>query len=141
MKKKAKIILFAGVLVILLTVLAVTKRKPADGQPLGGVPAPEQQANVREEWKNYDNRNDILRDDDLSGLGEEDSLSGAEGDLSEMDMDALCRYPQPSYVSEKEDTLIYRKGIYVRIGFQKEQPAEAANDTIIIEGKKYVVAQ
>ena len=44
-------------------------------------------------------------------------------------------YPSPSFVTSNEDTLIYKNGIYVRIGYAPEKPVI---DTIEVDGVQYV---
>lgn len=142
MKNKSKIILFSSVTVVLLALLVLTKPKKGKEQPEPQTEEVQQpQPSIKEEWQEYDNNRDLLygstdkNDSTVTLEYKKELISDPIQEPSSLsDFESLSRYPAPSYVSDKEDTLIYRKGIYIRIGFQ-EEPKQ---DTIIVDGKKYI---
>lgn len=73
--------------------------------------------------------------------GEKDPLKANEPDtdsiLPAIEPEELTEpaYPSPSFVTTSEDTLIYKNGIYVRVGFAPEKPVI---DTIEVDGVRYV---
>lgn len=137
MKNKKLLIAFIAIAFLILALLAYSsmqKKKPAtvEAQPQTEQQEPQEpKADARKVWDEIESELDMFE-----GRVQHDEPSGQYQE-EEVDFSKLSPYPSPSYVSEDEDTLIYRKGIYKRIDFVKE-PEPARIDTITIEGIQYV---
>lgn len=129
-EKNKKLIMLAAVTAgSLLILLLLPSMQRKGGEKATSVPAP------AAAWGEIDDseKNPLL-------VGRETTAQQPSGDVpatSAIDiLPELPAYPSPSFVTEGEDTLIYKSGIYVRIGFVPEKPAV---DTIEVDGKKYVM--
>ncbi len=133
-KKSNKMLVMAAatgaICLLLLAASSAMKKKRSAPAPQA---TDESNTQARDSWAEIDKAQDILT-----------ATETVDGDIFaqekrketvEMNIEDLSVYPAPSYVSPEEDTLIYKKGIYTRIGFTEEKKTE---DTITIDGIKYI---
>jgi len=145
-KNKKKIILLAilvAICVLLMLVSSMQKKQhtTAPQQPATTLeeeqPTESEGLDVQAFWDEVDRQQSPLPRRDYDGTGTEPATIGStRPTASDEFLESLSPYPSPSYVSPNEDSLIYRKGIYKRVGFVEEK--KPVNDTVIIDGKAYV---
>lgn len=139
-KNKKMVILFGATALICIILLAFSsqmKKKQAATKSKANMEKTQQseENSMKAAWDEIDKAQSLIDDkDDFSQQKTIDILANEDADISKLSI-----YPSPSYVSEEEDTVIYKKGIYKRVGFVKEKPK--VQDTIIVDGKAYVLAE
>lgn len=138
MKNKKKVIIFAAAAAVCIILYifssVVKKRTPATIQE------PATETTVQQETGDAFAILSGWEDDGGAQAPAVDTVlaDGSAAAMEERYVSSLSRYPAPSYVSENEDSLIFRNGIYRRVGFVEEP--KPANDTVIIDGRAYVPA-
>lgn len=131
-KKNNKLLIMVIILAIsILSLLLLPKRDKGHtkDKAVKEIPA----NTVNDYWEQMDKKADIMAADTTPAM--EEPIEEVSAETEDKDVTRLSIYPAPSYVSAYEDTLIYRKGIYVRTGFVEEKHHA---DTITIDGQKYI---
>lgn len=140
MKGNKKIIIVAAIAVLMaIAAIFIKPSNKADTH----APRQEQQAqaseettDVKEQWERLDRIQNLQVAKELINIPPQ--VQRTDGEERQALPDNLSIYPAPSYVSPDGDSLVYRDGIYKKVG-QVER--DTRRDTVVIDGRTYVLAE